>query len=87
LPTKQRESSLSKIDDQQLRLFLREHPHAYLREIAEKFDTTLQAGFYASKSLKISVKKRPLNRRREMRQKEKNSYTSWQKFLNQILSF
>jgi hypothetical protein len=29
-------------------------------------------------------KKRPLTRRREMRQKEKNSYTSWQKFLNQI---
>jgi hypothetical protein len=53
--------------------FFREHPNAYLREITEKFGTTLQAGFYASKRLKISLKKRPLTTRREMRQKEKNS--------------
>jgi transposase len=45
LPAKQRKSSPSKIDEQQLLLFVREHPDAYLREIAEKFGTTLQAGF------------------------------------------
>jgi len=56
-----------------LRLFVREHPDAYLREIAEKFGTTLQAGFYACKRLKISLKKRALTTRREMRQKDKNS--------------
>jgi hypothetical protein len=54
-------------------LFVREHPDAYLREIAEKFGTTLQAPFYACKRLKISLQKRPLTRRREIRQKEKNS--------------
>jgi hypothetical protein len=44
------------------RLFVREHPDAYLREIAEKFGTTLQAGFYACKRLKISIKKDSLLR-------------------------
>ena len=73
LPAKQRKSSPSKINDQQLRLFVRKHPNAYLREIAEKFETTLQAGFYPSKRLKISLKKRPLTTKREMRQKDKNS--------------
>ena len=70
---KRRKSSPSKIDDKQLRLFVPEHPDAYLREIAEKFGTTLQAGFYACKRLKISLKKRALTTRREMRQKDKNS--------------
>jgi predicted transcriptional regulator len=54
-------------------LFIREDPDAYLREIAEKFGTTLQAAFYAYKRLKISLEKRPLTTRREMRQKDKNS--------------
>ena len=84
LPAKQRKSSSSKIDDQQLRLFVGKHPDAYLQEIAKKFGTTLQDGFYACKRGGDFSKKRPLTRRREMRQKEKNSYTSWQKFLNQI---
>ena len=73
LPPKQRKSSPSKIDDQQLRLFVREHPDAYLRKIAEKFGTTLQSGCYACKRLKISLKKRPLTTKGEIRQKEKNS--------------
>jgi transposase len=60
LPAKQGKSSSSKIDDQQLRLFVRQHPDAYLREIAEKFGTTLQSRFYACKRLKISLKKDPL---------------------------
>ena len=60
MPAKQGKSSSSKIDDQQLRLFVRQHPDAYLREIAEKFGTTLQAGFYACKRLKISLKKEPV---------------------------
>jgi predicted transcriptional regulator len=53
-------------------LFVPEHPDAYLREIAEKFGTTLQAVFYASKRLEISLQKRPLSTRGEMRQKEKS---------------
>jgi predicted transcriptional regulator len=62
LSAKQTKSSSSKIDDQQLLLFVREHPGAYLREIAEKFGTTLQAGFYVCKRLKICLKKDPLVR-------------------------
>jgi transposase len=62
LSAKQGKSSSSKIDDQQLRLFVLEHPDAYLRKIAEKFGTTLQARFYACKRLKISLKKDPLLR-------------------------
>ena len=62
LSAKQGKSSSSKIDDQQLRLFVRQHPDAYLREIAEKFGTTLQSRFYACKRLKISLKKDPLLR-------------------------
>jgi hypothetical protein len=74
LPLKQRKSAPSKIDDQQLRLFVREHPDAYLREIAEKFGTTLQGRFYACKIGGGNFsKKRSLNTTREMRQKEKNS--------------
>ena len=67
LPAKQRKSSPSKINDQQLRLFVREHPDAYLREIAEKFGITLQAEFYVCKRLKISLKKDPLLRREKKR--------------------
>jgi transposase len=72
LSAKQRQSFPSKIDYQRLRFFVREHPDAYVREIAEKFGTNLQAGFYACKRLKISIKK-PLTKRGEMRQKDKNS--------------
>jgi len=60
---KRRKSSPSKIDDKQLRLFVPEHPDAYLREIAEKFGTTLQAAFYASNRLEIALQKRPLSTR------------------------
>ena len=62
MPAKQRKSSSRKIDDQELRLFVREHPDAYLREIAEQFGTTLEAEFYGCKRLKISLKKDPLLR-------------------------
>ena len=73
LAPKQRKSSPSKIDDQKLRLFIQEHPDAYLREIAKSFGTTLQAVFYACKRLKISLKKRSHATKREMRKKERSS--------------
>ena len=57
LPAKQRKSSPSKIDDQELRLFVREHPDAYLRETGGKFVTILQSGFYTGKRLNTSLKK------------------------------
>ena len=58
LSPKQRKSSSSKSDDQQLRLFVSEHPDVYLQEIVEKFGTTLQSGCYACKKPKISLKKK-----------------------------
>lgn len=73
LAPKQRISSPSKIDDQELRLFIEEHPDAYLREIAKHFGTTLQAVFYACKRLKISLKKRPHSMKKGMRKKDKSS--------------
>ncbi len=73
LAPKQRRSSPSKIDDQKLRLFIQEHPDAYLREIAKQFGTTLQAVFYACKRLKISLKKRPHTMKKEMTKKDKSS--------------
>lgn len=58
LAPKPRRCSPSLIDSQKLQSFVREHPDAYLREIAKEFGTTLQAVFYACKRLKISLKKR-----------------------------
>ena len=58
LAPKPRRSSPTLIDNQKLRFFIQEHPDAYLREIAEDFGCTIQAVFYACKSLKISLKKR-----------------------------
>jgi len=72
LAPKQRRCAPSLIDSQQLQSFIQEHPDAYLREIANKFGTTLQAVFYACKRLKISLKKRHLTTRREMRRKEES---------------
>lgn len=58
LAPKPRRLSPSKIDSEQLRQYIQEHPDAYLREIALEFESTLQAIFYACKRLKISLKKR-----------------------------
>ena len=70
LAPKPRRSSPSLIDSQKLQSFIREHPDAYLREIAKEFGSTLQAVFYACKRLKISLKKRPRIMRNAMKKKE-----------------
>jgi transposase len=71
LAPKPRKCSPSLIDSQRLQSFVREHPDAYLREIAEEFGSTLQAVFYALKRLKISLKKRHPIMRNETRKKER----------------
>jgi transposase len=71
LAPKPRRSSPSLIDSQKLQSFIREHPDAYLREIAKEFGSSLQAVFYACKRLKISLKKRHLITRNEMKTKER----------------
>jgi len=57
LAPKSRRTGGYKIDEEQLRKYIAEHPDAYLREIAEVFKTTLYAIFYACKRLKITLKK------------------------------
>jgi transposase len=46
-----------KIDSDKLMAYIGEHPDSYLREIAEVFNCTDQAVFYALKRLKITRKK------------------------------
>lgn len=86
LAPKPRRSSPSLIDNERLQSFIQEHPDAYLREIAEEFGCTLQAVFYACKRLKISLKKRDLITKSEMKRKEKNLSKKLQKSRKQIES-
>ena len=67
LAPKARRPSPSKIDSDQLRQYIHDYPDAYLREIAEEFESTLQAVFYACKRLKISLKKRSATTKNGMR--------------------
>lgn len=62
----------SKIDSDRLRQYVKDHPDAYLREIAQEFGSTLQAIFYACKRLKISLKKRSVSIKKEMRRNGSN---------------
>ncbi len=56
--------------------YLEKNPDAYLREIADEFGVTIQAIFYACKRLKITLKKRHLSIRKEMKKKENNISTN-----------
>ena len=51
--------SFKKIDPEKLRAFVKEHPDAYLREIAEAFKCCQTAIRKALKRLQITRKKRP----------------------------
>ena len=60
-----------KIDKEKLKQALKENPDAYLYELAEHFQCTPVAVFYALRKLKITLKKRPLpilkNRKQNVR--------------------
>ena len=64
LSPKSRKTGAYKIDEEQLKRYIAEHPDAYLREIAEAFKTTPQAIFYACERLKITLKKNDLLQRK-----------------------
>ena len=49
-----------KIDKEALKQAVAERPDAYLKELAEQFNCTAVAVFYALEKLKITLKKRPL---------------------------
>lgn len=70
LEPKKYETSPRKIDDEQLKQFIKKYPDAYLREIAEVFDVDPSAVFYAFKRLKITLKKRRATTKKGMRKRE-----------------
>ncbi|KIC72106.1 hypothetical protein DB41_KU00020 [Neochlamydia sp. TUME1] len=72
LAPKKRRPSPSKIDSEKLKLYIKQTPDAYLREIAEGFGVTIAAVFYACKRLKITLKKRHPSTRKEMSISERN---------------
>jgi transposase len=67
-----RENKPRKINYDSLRKYIEKHPDAYLREIAEELEVTPQAVFYACKRLRITLKKRHLAIRSEMKKKEQD---------------
>jgi transposase len=71
-PNQKRQRKSYKIDEEKLKAYIKEHPDAYLREIAHAFEASISAIFYACKRLKINLKKRHHSIAREMRKKEKS---------------
>lgn len=61
-----------KIDKEQLRQAVEEQPDAYLHELAEPFNCTPQAVFYALKTLEITLKKRPLHTPKNLKKNERS---------------
>jgi transposase len=56
-----------KIDNEQLKTYIKEHPDAYLNEIASHFNVTSPCISIALKRLKITRKKSPHFTKKEMR--------------------
>lgn len=71
-PNQRRKRKPHKIDDEKLKAYIQEHPDSYLREIAQFFETTITAVFYACKRLKITLKKRHPSIKKGTRRKEKS---------------
>lgn len=67
-----KEAKPKKIDNERLLQFLKEHPDAYLREIAEEFNVSIPAVYYACNRLRITLKKRPRTTKNVMKKKEKS---------------
>ena len=67
LAPKARIKSPYKIDNEQLKAYINEHPDAYLNEIAAHFDVTSPCISIALKRLKITRKKSPYFIKKEMR--------------------
>ncbi|KAG6558648.1 MULTISPECIES: IS630 transposase-related protein [Candidatus Rhabdochlamydia] len=72
LAPKLKQRSPNKLNNEKLKHYIQEHADAYLREIAETFGTTIPAVFYACKRLKITLKKRHLSIKKEMKRNEKS---------------
>ena len=69
---KRKERRPHKVDSEQLKAYPKEHPDAYLREIAQFLEAKVTAVFYACRRLKINLKKRHRSTENEMRKKGKS---------------
>lgn len=65
-------SNPSKIDNEKLKQYVKDHPDSYLREIAKAFHSSVSAVFYACQRLKITLKKRCVSTEKGMKGNEKN---------------
>ncbi len=71
-PNTTRNRKPQKLEAEKLKAYIAKHPDSYLREIAEEFNATISAVFYACRRLKITLKKRHPSIRNEMRSEERN---------------
>lgn len=71
-PKERKERKPHKIDNEKLKSYLKEHPDAYLREIAQFLGAAVTTVFYACKRLNINLKKRPRSIKKGMIKKGKN---------------
>lgn len=65
-----RKYTYKKIDEQKLRAHVEQNPDDFLSEIADRFNVTVPAIFYALKRLKITRKKRHHSTRSEVKKQE-----------------
>ncbi len=79
-PEKEKTSRSCKIVTEQLKQAVEEKPDAYLYELAEPFNCTPQAVFYALEKLEITYKKRRLPTRKNQKKSERNLQKNSQKF-------
>jgi transposase len=66
------ETRKCKIDLTKLKQAVEEKPDAYLYELAELFNCTVQAVFYALKKIKITYKKKLLHTQKNQKKNDRN---------------
>jgi transposase len=70
--TKIKRERRRKIDKEKLKQAVADNPDAYLYELAELFDCSTPAVFYALEKLNITLKKRPLPTTKNLKQNAMN---------------
>ena len=72
LQVRQRTVFRKTIENEKLKVYIEEHPDAFLWEIAQHFSVTVQSIFYALRRLKITRKKRQRFIQKEMKKRERS---------------
>jgi transposase len=65
--------SASKFESEKLNAYIEENPDAFLKDVAEHFGGSITGAFHALKREKITLKKKSLFIRKEMKKNAKNS--------------